>query len=458
MDAVSLTPQQKYWNESKADFHTHCHSMKTFQIHQQTDCEENPFDRQERISWWSQEKLAKARVMVVGAGAIGNETLKNLALLGIGHIFIVDFDTISTSNLSRTVLFRKTDVGQRKAEVAALRARELALNEDVKIDWLHGDIVWELGVGVFRRMDIVLGCLDNVETRFAVNRRCWETNTPWIDAGINELAASVSVYVPPDSACYQCGSSKEQQAAGRRRYSCDDFKRAHYAEGKVPTVQISSAIVSAIQVQEAIKLICGQPVAVGKKIYFQGKCNYFDVLEYARQESCSAHATFPDVISIPLSFRSTLSEFLEFVSRHDLSGPGASLDFRGDQLSFVVSAGCRGCGNLLEFYRPSFRIYDTEIYCPSCRSEVNTSQQASGDPIAKTTLAKFDLESTDARILNMTLHELGVPALHILGVENQNHEFLYYELSADTELRLPNICARNLYPTEFSSQQSIQSP
>ena len=81
--------------------------------------EDNPFDRQERIEWWSQQKLRDARVLVVGAGAIGNETLKNLALLGVGNILICDMDTISTSNLSRTVLFRKEDTGKKKAETAA---------------------------------------------------------------------------------------------------------------------------------------------------------------------------------------------------------------------------------------------------------------------------------------------------------------------------------------------------
>ena len=81
--------------------------MGNFKINSILDSEDNPFDRQERIDWWSQEKLKEAKVMVVGAGAIGNETLKNLALLGLGNIFIVDFDVISTSNLSRTVLFRK---------------------------------------------------------------------------------------------------------------------------------------------------------------------------------------------------------------------------------------------------------------------------------------------------------------------------------------------------------------
>jgi DNA-binding transcriptional regulator YhcF (GntR family) len=74
------------------------------------------------ISWWEREKVQQAKVLVVGAGALGNEVIKNLALMGVGHLFIVDFDTIEAANLSRSVLFRESDNKRSKAEVAARRA------------------------------------------------------------------------------------------------------------------------------------------------------------------------------------------------------------------------------------------------------------------------------------------------------------------------------------------------
>ena len=89
------------------------------------------YDTLNLISWWQQEKVSKAKVMVVGAGALGNEILKNLALVGIGHILIIDFDIIEAANLTRSVLFRAEDIGKLKAEVAAQRLKEL--NPDVKV-------------------------------------------------------------------------------------------------------------------------------------------------------------------------------------------------------------------------------------------------------------------------------------------------------------------------------------
>ena len=85
--------------------------------------DDDRYSRLRLIAWWDQERLARAKILVVGAGALGNEVLKNLALLGIGTTYVVDFDTIEPSNLARSVLFRVADRGRSKAEVAAERAR-----------------------------------------------------------------------------------------------------------------------------------------------------------------------------------------------------------------------------------------------------------------------------------------------------------------------------------------------
>lgn len=403
-----------------------------FSIGQLIDPDDNPFDRQERIVGWDQQKLRDSRVLVFGAGAIGNETLKNLALLGIGNIYIVDFDTVSTSNLSRTVLFRRSDKGKRKAEIAAERTRELALEEGVSIHWFHGDAVWELGTGIFRSVDLVLGCLDNVETRFAINRQCWLANTSWIDAGIYELGGHVSVFIPPELPCYQCGASEAQLKAARKRYSCDNFKRTVIDEGKMPTVQITSSIISAIQVQEAVKLLCGQNVQNGKKIYFQGRVNDFDILTLTKNNNCTGHSTYPDVISLPVTNSITLKQFLEFVSRQEFSGEGATLDLRGDR-TFVQSVSCKSCGTKIRLNKPNFRIFDTETICKDCTGkgsglyDENQSESLS----TKLTIPEFSLRQSPEDLLNMSLWDLGIPHRHVVAVYDKVAKYKYYELALD---------------------------
>jgi adenylyltransferase/sulfurtransferase len=400
------------------------------------DTENDPFDRQKRIDGWRQDLLAAARVMVVGAGAIGNETLKNLALLGVGNVFVVDFDEVSMSNLSRTLLFRESDAGRLKTEVAAQAAAALSPNGSLRADSFNGDLVWELGVGVFRNVDVVLGCVDNVETRFTINRRCRLAGTPWIDAGINALAGHVAVY-EPESACYQCSASKQQWQASRVRYSCDDFKRSMKAKELAPTVQVSSALASALQVQEAVKLICGMNPSTGKKIIFQGTNNDFDVLTLPLDADCMAHAGY-SVMATPWSSTTTLRRFLTETSQR--LGIDAVLDLSPD-LTFVISASCRECGKPIKLNRPQFRIYDVEAYCVDCRAAGDIAPAGAEDEATlKVTESLFSLSQTPQYLLDYTLRDIGLPYAHDAAVTTpEQDQYFYLELSEDLPKLFPRM-------------------
>lgn len=398
----------------------------------------DPFDRQGLIPWWDQERVRRARVMVAGAGAIGNEALKNLALLGFTNIFVVDGDFVSGSNLSRSVLFRRDDVGAKKAQVAAARTRALSPAEESRVEWFHGDLVWELGTGVFRAMDVVLGCLDNAETRFAVNRQCWLAGTPWIDAGIYELAGGVSVFLPGRPPCYECCAAREQFTAARLRYSCDGYRRSSGEQGRVPTTQVAAALAAAIQVQEAVKLVCGRTTAAGKKVYFHGAADEYGLLKHTANTACRAHASYPEVVGTQMSSETRLGDFLEYVSRPDHSASGAALDLRGDRV-FVVSAPCSRCGRQVGLQRPKFMIFEREVVCRACRrgarARAGKSRRPPGTEIAP---CVFSLEATGRAILDLPLRRLGVPPLHVLAVCGRGGSYRYYELSGD---------ARTLFPT-----------
>ena len=133
-----------------------------------SDFEEDRYSRLRLIPWWDQDRLKNATIMVVGAGAIGNELIKNLTLLGIGRILVFDMDDIENTNLTRSILYRRSDVGRYKAEVAVERAMEI--NPDVKAKAFVSNIIDDVGLGVFRRMDVVLGGLDNREARLHKGR------------------------------------------------------------------------------------------------------------------------------------------------------------------------------------------------------------------------------------------------------------------------------------------------
>ncbi|MCH8857110.1 MAG: HesA/MoeB/ThiF family protein, partial [Proteobacteria bacterium] len=214
------------------------------------------------ISWWRQEAVASANVMVVGAGAIGNEVIKNLALLGVGHVMLVDRDTVELANLSRSVLYRERDEGRSKAHVAAERAEEL--NPSVQVRALHGDVAVDVGLGVYRRMDVVIGCLDSREARLTVNNACWLAGIPWVDGAIQELFGEVRVFVPGQGACYACTLTDADWTILREARPCSGLALANVLEGKVPTTPTIASIIGAIEAQEALKIIHGMASPAGK--------------------------------------------------------------------------------------------------------------------------------------------------------------------------------------------------
>lgn len=113
------------------------------------------------LSWFRRERVSEARVLVAGAGALGNEVIKDLALFGVGHIYVVDFDRIEVSNLTRSVLFREEDAfaHRYKAEVAAARAVEI--NPQIEVTPIVGNLFSEVGLGLYRSVDVIIGCLDS---------------------------------------------------------------------------------------------------------------------------------------------------------------------------------------------------------------------------------------------------------------------------------------------------------
>jgi adenylyltransferase/sulfurtransferase len=210
----------------------------------------------------------------------------------------------------------------------------------------------------------------------------------------------------------------------------------------MPTVQITSAIISAIQTQEAIKLLHDQNPSVGLKIFFQGTTNDYDVLRINANENCSGHATFPEIIPLSLGNSTKLSDFLEYVSQDNYSGTGAVLDFRSDR-SFVESVLCRYCGGIIEMNRPSFRIYDHETVCSDCIGGGRSPQRSENSLATKNTLSEFCLKKTSHEILDMRLTDLGIPLFHVVSVRNRHGIYSYYELSADKIVVMPNLFSGN---------------
>ena len=352
------------------------------------------------ISWWDQDRLAAARVMVVGVGALGNEVLKNLAMLGTGEIHLVDSDRIETSNLTRSILFRAGDRGRPKATVAAEAI--VAINPDVRVIPHHADVTCDIGLGLFRDVDVVIGCLDNREARLWVNRCCWKTGTPWIDGGIQELNGVAQVFVPPDGVCYECGMTENDYQLINRRYSCPLLRPDEIQAGRVPTVPTIASIIGGLQTQEALKLLHGLPAAAGQALVFHGGSNQFYRSQLARRDDCLSHEVYDEPLSLPLSAAgTTVRTLLDAVGQaQDTSGGARRLMLDRDLLTHFE---CVPCGIRWRVMKPRQLVRHADAVCRQCGQ------------IARPHLTHA-IESDDD-LAEATLQDLGVPLYDMLRVE-----------------------------------------
>ena len=206
------------------------------------------------LSWFKKDRVKQARVLVAGAGALGNEVVKNLALFGVGHIYVADFDRIELSNLTRSILFREEDAYSHayKADIVAKRAREI--NPQIEVTPIVGNLFSEVGFGLYRSVDVIIGCLDSRLARYLLNRLAMRAGKSWIDGSIENLTGVVKVYTPGQS-CYECGLSRDEFNNIMLRTGCADVVRTQTEHGRIATTPISASIVGALQVQEAMKLI-----------------------------------------------------------------------------------------------------------------------------------------------------------------------------------------------------------
>uniref|UniRef100_A0A8D8VI89 SUMO-activating enzyme subunit n=1 Tax=Cacopsylla melanoneura TaxID=428564 RepID=A0A8D8VI89_9HEMI len=150
-----------------------------------------------------EELIKKSKVLVVGAGGIGCELLKNLVLSGFANIEIVDLDTIDVSNLNRQFLFHKQHVGKSKAKVA--RESALKFNPDANIVAHHASIIsTDFGVNYFKEFTLVMNALDNRAARNHVNRMCLASEVPLIESGTAGYEGQVELIKKGETKCYEC--------------------------------------------------------------------------------------------------------------------------------------------------------------------------------------------------------------------------------------------------------------
>ncbi|MFY9752653.1 MAG: molybdopterin-synthase adenylyltransferase MoeB [Candidatus Acidiferrales bacterium] len=220
-----------------------------------------------------QLNLKQARVLCVGTGGLGAPLGLYLAAAGVGHLGLIDFDVVDTTNLQRQVLFGNGDVGRPKIEVAASRLRDL--NPDIQIDTFETHLTSENALDILKDYDIIVDGTDNFPTRYLVNDACVLLGKPNVYGSIFRFEGQITIFGYPDGPCYRC-LYPEPPPPGLVP-SC--------AEGGV--LGVLPGIVGTIQAAETLKLIIGkgEPL-VGRLLLFDALAMRFRELKIRRNPEC----------------------------------------------------------------------------------------------------------------------------------------------------------------------------
>jgi molybdopterin/thiamine biosynthesis adenylyltransferase len=325
--------------------------------------------------------------------------LKLLALVGVGHITVIDFDTISRSNLARMVLFREEDIGKPKVHVAAERLHEI--NPEVEVLPVQGDLRLAIGLGEYRASDLVLGCLDSVNARWALNRKCLKAGVEWIDGGISDFHGLVARYSPTEGACYECNFTPRTIERFNKRYSCPFGLVSSEVDKKVPTTAVTTSVIAAFQVQQALMMLHGiedglnpgERLTVYLKPYHMVK----DKLPY--NQECLAHETIQQ--NIPITQCSGHMTINGAIQEARLINQGLNTLVLPFEL--VVEFECSGCGDHEPVLRPKELVHHQETVCPRCglmRTPLIVTTIEEGSDLAKCEFGQIGIP--DHEILEIT--------------------------------------------------------
>jgi len=215
-----------------------------------------------------QEKLKAARVLVAGVGGLGSPVAMYLATAGIGKIVLVDSDTVTLSNLNRQLLHWENDIGREKVESGREKLRKM--NTDIQVEAIAEKITPETCSNLLAEVDVVVDCLDNMKTRYVLNRACIEKGVPLVHGGVYGMLGQVTTILPGDGPCLEC-----------------IFPHKEERGEKIPVFGPTAGFTASFQVLEVIKLLTGiGELLHGRLLYFNGEIMECIFAEVKKREDC----------------------------------------------------------------------------------------------------------------------------------------------------------------------------
>jgi molybdopterin/thiamine biosynthesis adenylyltransferase len=228
----------------------------------------------QELGWKGQRKLAKSKVAVIGIGGLGTVSSLYLALAGVGKLRLIDQDTVETPNLHRQILYNLDDLHYPKAEIATKRLKKL--NPLLKAEPVTENVNANNVENLLAEVDCVVDGLDNMITRYLVNRTCVKLHIPYVFGAAIGIEGNLTVFAPPETGCLEC---LMPNLSDTDLLTCDTRGVIGAAPG----------IIGAMQALEAIKVLTGigSPLK-GKLMVCDFSDMYFTTVDTSKVANCPA--------------------------------------------------------------------------------------------------------------------------------------------------------------------------
>ena len=241
-----------------------------------TPSERERYDRQimiEEIGEEGQYKLKRSRVVLAGAGGLGSPIALYLTAAGVGRIRLIDHDQVTLSNLNRQILHWEEDIGRKKVDSAGSKLRNL--NSAVEIEAISETLTEGNVFRLVEDCDVIVDALDNLPTRYLLNRCAVEKRIPFFHGAVNGFEGRVMTILPGETACLRC------------------MYRGPVPQEKFPVIGVTPGVIGSIQAAEVIKYVTGiGRLLTNRVLIYDGLTVAFSEFTVHKNSDCD-HCGFP---------------------------------------------------------------------------------------------------------------------------------------------------------------------
>lgn len=386
----------------------------------------------ERLAGYEPERMARSVALVVGAGALGQNTTLNLALSGVGEIRIVDKDEFEPHNRTRSPAYPLPDerelVGTGKAGAVARKLRRLMTAPAPVMRYAHNWIE-ELGDGAFKEVSVVVSCVDTAGARAYLSDKARLHGIPLVEGGFDAADITLSCYpaargeAAQMTPCWRCSHPETTGA-----FSCDFYAERVEEAGFIPAIQNAAATLGGLQAEAVIAALHARAseLPAARAFDLNIRTGGARVVKLSTDPACpGVHRSLDEPpIKLMTADEDTVEALLREVAGHSRMEPTILLEF-----PFIWSAACRECKQMAAVRSPSWAW----LMSPLCRECGGRFPRATADASSSPIVESWLTLNSDTELLKSSCRQVGIRPLSLIEVMDGPDTSSFFEMPGTLE-------------------------